>query len=104
MPEPPPYGAERATTALRMAASLRTPPTVLAMLKVSAVLNGGDRVSILDLDLSALTVDVTGLNITLGNASAGLTAAAAGALSAAFGAPIPEGFVLGSATVNAVAK
>jgi hypothetical protein len=71
---------------------------------LTAVLNGGDRVSILDLDLSALTTDVTGLNITLGNASAGLTAAAAGALSGAFGAPIPEGFTLGSATVNAVAR
>jgi hypothetical protein len=71
---------------------------------LTAVLNGGARVSILDLDLSALTTDVSGLNITLGNASAGLTAAAAGALSGAFGAPIPEGFTLGSATVNAVAR
>ncbi len=71
---------------------------------LTAVLNGGDRVSILNLDLSGLTVDVDPLNITLGNASASLTAAAAGALSAAFGAPIPEGFVLGTATVNAVAN
>ena len=71
---------------------------------LTAVLNGGDRVSILNLDLSGLTVDVDPLNITLGNVSAGLTAAAAGALSAAFGAPIPEGFPLGLATVNAVAK
>jgi len=71
---------------------------------LTAVLNGGDRVSILDLDLSALTTDVTGLNITLGGASAGLTAAAAGALSGAFGAPIPAGFILGKATVKAVAR
>jgi len=71
---------------------------------LTAVLNGGDRVSILDLDLSALTADVSGLDITLGNASAGLTAAAAGALSAAFGAPIPAGLTLGSATVKAVAR
>jgi hypothetical protein len=71
---------------------------------LTAVLNGGDRVSILDLDLSALTAGVTGLNITLGGVSAGLTADAAGALSGAFGAPIPAGFKLGTATVNAVAR
>jgi hypothetical protein len=71
---------------------------------LTAVLNGGDRVSILDLDLSALTVDVTGRNITLGNASADLTAGAAGALSAAFGASIPAGLTLGNATVRAVAR
>lgn len=71
---------------------------------LTAVLNGGDRVSILDLDLSGLTVDVTGRNVTLGNASAGLTAAAAGALSAAFGAEIPAGLVLGNATVRAVVR
>ena len=64
---------------------------------LTAVLNGGNRVSILDLDLSALTTDVTGLNITLGGVSAGLTADAAGALSGAFGAPIPTGFTLGTA-------
>jgi len=71
---------------------------------LTAVLNGGDRVSILDLNLSALTVDVTGRNITLGNASASLTAGAAGALSAAFAATVPAGLVLGSATVNASAR
>lgn len=71
---------------------------------LTAVLNGGARVSILDLDLAALTTDVTGLNITLGGVSAGLTAGAAAALSGAFGAPIPAGFTLGTATVNAVAR
>jgi hypothetical protein len=71
---------------------------------LTAILNGGDRVSILDLDLSALTVDVTGRNITLGNASAALTAGAASALSGAFGETIPAGLVLGSATVNASAR
>ncbi len=71
---------------------------------LTAVLNGGPRVSILNLDLSGLTVDITGRNITLGNVSANLTAAAAGALSGAFGAEIPEGLTLGTATVNAVAN
>ena len=71
---------------------------------LTAVLNGGDRVSILDLDLSGLTIDVTGRSITLGNASAALTEGAAGALSAAFDATIPSGLVLGAATVNAVAR
>ena len=71
---------------------------------LTAVLNGGDRVSILDLDLSGLTTDVTGRNITLGGVSAGLTVAAAGALSGAFAADIPSGLTLGTATVNAVAR
>jgi hypothetical protein len=71
---------------------------------LTAVLNGGDRVSILNLDLSGLSVDVTGQNVTLGNVSANLTAAAAGALSDAFGAPIPAGLTLGNATVNAVVR
>jgi hypothetical protein len=68
---------------------------------------GGPRVSILDLDLSALTAEVNGRNITLGNVEANLTAAAAGALNDAFAIPapgIPAGFNLGTATVNAVAR
>jgi hypothetical protein len=71
---------------------------------LTAVLNGGDRVSILDLDLSGLTTDVTGRNITLGGVSADLSVAAAGALSGAFSADIPSGLTLGTATVNAVAR
>ena len=71
---------------------------------LTAVVNGGDRVSILDLDLSGLTVNVDPLNITLGNAVGNISADAAAALSATFGLPDVTGAPLGNATVNAVAN
>ncbi|MGA7398053.1 MAG: HtaA domain-containing protein, partial [Solirubrobacterales bacterium] len=65
---------------------------------------GDQRVSILDLDLSALEASVTGRKITLANATATLTAGAAAALNSAFGTTaFTEGLVLGNANVNAVA-
>jgi hypothetical protein len=71
---------------------------------LTAVVNGGDRVSILDLDLSGLTVNVDPLDITLGNAVGNISADAAAALSATFGLPDVTGAPLGVAQVNAVAK
>jgi len=66
---------------------------------------GDQRVSILDLDLSALQPSVAGRKITLANVNATLTAGAAAALNAAFStSAFTEGLVLGNATVNAVAK
>ncbi len=71
---------------------------------LTAVVNGGDRVSILDLDLAGLTVNVDPLDITLGNVTANISADAAAALSATFGLPDVTGAPLGNATVNAVAN
>ena len=71
---------------------------------LTAVVNGGERVSILDLDLSGLTVNVDPLDITLGNAAANISADAAGALSATFGLPDTTGAPFGVATINAVAN
>lgn len=66
---------------------------------------GGQRVSILSLDLTNLEASVTGRKIKLANVSADLTAAAAGALNAAFGvSAFTEGLNLGTASVNAVAR
>lgn len=66
---------------------------------------GGQRVSILSLDLSGLETGVKGKRITLANAVGKLTADAAAALNAAFGVTaFTEGLVLGTATVNAVAR
>ena len=66
---------------------------------------GGQRVSILNLDLSGLKAGIDGRKITLGNVVGSLTAEAASALNAAFGVTaFKEGLVLGSATVNAVAR
>lgn len=66
---------------------------------------GDARVSILSLDLSNLEAGVKGQKITLANVTAKLTAAAADALNAAFGvSAFTEGLVLGTATVNAVAR
>lgn len=63
---------------------------------------GGQRVSILSLDLSGLDAQVSGRRITLGNVKANLTAAAAGALNGAFGVTaFTEGLTLGTATVKA---
>lgn len=66
---------------------------------------GDQRVSILSLDLSNLEAKVTGRKIQLANVRAELTAAAAGALNTAFSVnAFTEGLVLGTATVNAVAR
>lgn len=63
---------------------------------------GGDRVSILDLDLSDLAARVRGRRITLSGVRASLTAAAAGALNQAFSTnAFSEGLVLGTASVAA---
>jgi hypothetical protein len=63
---------------------------------------GGQRVSILNLDLSQLTASVEGRRITLGAVKASLTATAAGALNSAFGtSAFTEGLALGAATVAA---
>lgn len=66
---------------------------------------GGTRVSILSLDLTGLEASVQGRRITLGNVVGSLTADAAAALNAAFGVTaFTEGLVLGTATVNTVAR
>ena len=66
---------------------------------------GGQRVSILSLDLSGLDARVKGRRITLAGAEASLTATAAGALNQAFGTTaFTEGLVLGTATVKARAR
>ncbi|MBK5111816.1 MAG: hypothetical protein JJE10_10755, partial [Thermoleophilia bacterium] len=66
---------------------------------------GGQRVSILSLDLSDLKAKAKGKRITLSNVSASLTADAASALNGAFGvSAFTEGLTLGTATVNAFAK
>ena len=71
---------------------------------LTAIVNGGPRVSILDLDLAGLTVDVDPLDITLGNVAANFSADAATALTDTFGVPNVTGAPLGIATVNAVAN
>lgn len=66
---------------------------------------GGQRVSILSLDLSGLNAKVKGKKITLSGVSASLTADAAAALNGAFGvSAFTEGLTLGTAKVNAFAK
>ena len=66
---------------------------------------GGERVSILSLDLSGLTSSVKGRRVTLGGVKASLTAAAAGALNGAFGVTaFTEGLVLGTATLSGQAR
>jgi hypothetical protein len=63
---------------------------------------GGQRVSILSLDVSGLTRAADGRTVTLGGVKASLTAAAAGALNQAFATDaFKEGLVLGTATVTA---
>ena len=66
---------------------------------------GGQRVSILTVDLSALKASVKGRKITLSGAALKLTAAAAGALNQAFATTaFTEGLLLGTATVQATAE
>ena len=63
---------------------------------------GGQRVSILDLDLSALEASVRGRRITLSGVRATLTAGAAAALNQAFGTSVfTAGLAIGTATVKA---
>ena len=66
---------------------------------------GGQRVSILSLDLSGLQASVKGRRITLSGVKANLTAAAATALNQAFNVTaFNEGLTLGTATVKARAR
>ena len=66
---------------------------------------GGQRVSILNLDLSQLDASVQGRRITLAGVRATLTAAAASALNQAFSThAFNEGLLLGTATVAARAR
>jgi hypothetical protein len=66
---------------------------------------GGQRVSILNLDLSQLDAQVRGRRITLAGVRATLTAAAAQALNAAFSTnAFAEGLLIGTATVAARAR
>ena len=66
---------------------------------------GGNRVSILDLDVSGLTKSVSGRTIRLGGVKATLTQAAAAALNSAFGTTaFAKGLLLGTATVTAKAR
>jgi hypothetical protein len=66
---------------------------------------GGERVSILNLDLSPLDAGVRGRRITLAGVRATLTAGAAQALNQAFStSAFTEGLLLGTATVAARAR
>lgn len=66
---------------------------------------GGQRVSILSLDLSSLKASVKRQKITLAGVKAKLTATAAAALNDAFKVnAFSEGLLLGTARVNAVAR
>jgi hypothetical protein len=66
---------------------------------------GGQRVSILSLDLSQLQAKVSGRKITLAGVKANLTASAATALNQAFSvSAFTEGLTLGTATVKARAQ
>jgi hypothetical protein len=66
---------------------------------------GGQRVSILNLDLSQLDAQVRGRRITLAGVRATLTAAAAQALNGAFStSAFSEGLLIGTATVAARAR
>lgn len=69
---------------------------------LSAVVNGGDRVEILTLDVANIERSVRGRTIVVSGVVASLTADAAGALNAAFGTTaFEEGLTLGSATLRA---
>jgi hypothetical protein len=66
---------------------------------------GGNRVSILDLDLSQAQTGVAGKRISVTGVKARLTAAAAGALNSAFGTTaFTAGLLLGTASVQADAR
>lgn len=66
-----------------------------------ATVNGGPRVSILDLNLSKARLGLSGGTLTLGPVKATLTQTAADALNGAFGVTaFTKGLTLGSATVK----
>ena len=68
---------------------------------LTAVVNGGPRVSILNLDFSGAKVGLSRGVLTLGPVTARLTSAAAGALNQAFNVQaFTEGLTLGQATVH----
>ena len=68
-------------------------------------LAGGQRLSILNLDLAQLDAQVSGRRITLSGVKASLTATAAGALNQVFSTgAFTEGLVIGTATVAARAR
>jgi hypothetical protein len=82
----------------RFAINVDSDPDLTALL-------GGERTSILNLDLSQLEARVKGRRITLAGVRASLTAGAATALNGAFGTTaFTEGLVLGEATVSARAR
>lgn len=69
--------------------------------QLTAVINGGARAAILDLDLSAPKVAVAGRTVTVGGVGATLTQGAADALNGAFGVTaFTAGLKLGVATVR----
>lgn len=69
--------------------------------QLTAVIAGGARAAILDLDLSAPEVGVAGRTVTVGNVPATLTKGAADALNGAFGTTaFTAGLKLGVATVR----
>lgn len=69
--------------------------------QLTAIVAGGARTAILDLDLSAVKVTVDGRGVTVGTVPATLTAGAAGALNQAFGVTaFTAGLKFGVATVR----
>ena len=72
---------------------------------LTAIVAGGDRVSILSLDLSGASIDTPGLHVTVAGVKANLTMAAADALNAAFSTTaFSEGLLLGEARVEATVR
>jgi hypothetical protein len=69
--------------------------------QLTAVVNGGARVAILDLKFAGAKIGYAGGQVSIGPVTADLTAAAASALDTAFGTTaITPGLELGTATVN----
>jgi hypothetical protein len=69
--------------------------------QLTAVINGGARAAILDLDLSSPKVVISGRSVTVGGVTAKLTQGAADALNQAFGTTaFTKGLTLGVATVR----
>lgn len=68
---------------------------------LTAQVNGGARVPILNLDCSGATVGFSGGQLTFDPVTASLTATAAGALNQAFNVTaLTQGLVLGQATIT----
>ena len=71
--------------------------------QLTAVVGGGARVPILDLNFAQARIGLGGRALNIGPVGGSLTAVAAGALDAAFGLPagtVPPGLKLGDATVR----